>query len=114
MAVSLLPDLSKIEIVNDCKGCSVLADSLFEQLFYNLLDNSLKHGEKVSKFRINCKMDKDGMKLIYENDEVGIPEDEKKKIFKEGYGKGTDVGLHMVKIMCNIYGWTMKETGKQR
>ena len=38
---------------------------------------------------------------------------EKEKIFGEDYGKGTGVGLHMIKIMCNIYGWTIQETGKQ-
>ena len=113
VAVSLLQDLGKIEIVNDCKGCSVLADSLLEQLFYNLMDNSLKHGEKVSKIRIYCKTNKDQLKLVYEDDGVGIPEDEKEKIFGEGYGKGTGVGLHMIKIMCNIYGWIIKETCKQ-
>ena len=43
----------------------------------------------------------------------GIPEKEKEKIFGEGYGKGTGVGLHMMKILCNLYGWTMRETGKQ-
>ena len=51
-AVSLLPDFSKMDVVNDCKGCSVLADSFLVQLFYNLMDNSLKHGECVSKIRI--------------------------------------------------------------
>ena len=113
VAVSLLPDLGKIEVVNDCKGCSVLADSLLKQLFYNLMDNSLKHGEKVSKIRLYCKTGKERLKLVYEDDGIGIPKVEKEKIFGEGYGKGTGVGLHMIKIMCNVYGWSIKETGKQ-
>jgi len=112
-AVSLLPDLSKMDVVNDCKDCSVLADSLLVQLFYNLMDNSLKHGECVSKIRIYCKVSKDKLRLIYEDNGIGIREDQKEKIFIEGYGKSTGLGLHMIKLMCNIYGWTIKETGKQ-
>ncbi len=113
VAISLLQDLGKIEIENDCKGCLVLADSLLEQLFYNLMDNSLKHGEKVSKIRLYCKTEKDRLKLVYEDNGIGIPEGEKENIFGEGYGKGTGVGLHMITIMCNIYGWSIQETGKQ-
>ena len=41
-AVALLPNLSTIKIINDCEGLEVIADSLLKQLFYNLLDNSLK------------------------------------------------------------------------
>ena len=40
------------------------------------------------------------------------PEDEKKKIFKEGYGKGTGYGLYLIRKMCEVYGWTIQETGK--
>ncbi len=110
--VSLLPDLGTIEVVNDCKDCLVLADSLVGQLLYNLMDNSLKHGEKVTKIRLYCKTGKDKLKLVYEDDGVGVSEDEKEKIFGEDYGKNTGLGLHMIKIMCNIYGWTIRETGK--
>ncbi len=112
-ATSLLADLRGIEMVNDCGNVKVLADSLLDTLFYNLMDNSLKHGEKISKIRIYCKTGKDRLKLVYEDNGIGIPEAEKEKIFGEGYGKGTGVGLHMIKILCNIYGWTIQETGKQ-
>jgi len=52
------------------------------------------------------------LKLVYEDDGVGIPEAEKEKIFREGYGKGTGYGLYLIKKMCEVYGWTIKETGK--
>ncbi len=53
------------------------------------------------------------MKLVYEDDGVGISKDEKVKVFVEGFGKGTGLGLYMIRVMCGIYGWTIKETGKQ-
>ena len=34
----------------------------------------------------------------------------KKKIFKEGYGKGTGYGLYLITKICETYGWTIQET----
>jgi signal transduction histidine kinase len=45
-AVALFPNLDDVRVVNECHGLDVVADSLLEQLFYNFIDNSLKHGEK--------------------------------------------------------------------
>jgi signal transduction histidine kinase len=86
---------------------------LLRQLFYNLIDNTLKYGEKVSQIRVyHEEVGKDQLKLVYEDDGVGIPEDEKEKIFKEGYGKSTGYGLYLIKKICEAYGWTIQETGK--
>jgi len=113
-AVSLFSDLQDVKIVNDCCGLTVLADSLLRQLFYNLIDNSLKYGEKVRRIRVYYKeIGTDQLKLIYEDDGVGIPKAEKEKIFREGYGKGTGYGLYLIRKMCGVYGWAIKETGEQ-
>jgi PAS domain S-box-containing protein len=112
-AVRLFSDLQAIKVVNDCQGLTVLADSLVRQLCYNLIDNSLKYGEKVSQIRIYHEKVEEQLKLVYEDDGVGIPEAEKEKLFKEGYGKGTGYGLYLIRKMCEIYGWTIQETGKQ-
>ncbi|MDI6905517.1 MAG: ATP-binding protein [Candidatus Bathyarchaeia archaeon] len=99
--------------MNDCRGLTVLADSLLRQLFYNLIDNSLKYGEKISRIRVYYEeTGKDQLKLVYEDDGVGIPKAEKEKIFREGYGKGTGYGLYLIEKMCEVYGWTIRETGK--
>ena len=104
----------RINVVNDCHGLIVLADSLLRQLFYNLIDNSLKHGKKVSRIRVRYKeIENKHLELVYEDDGVGIPEPEKEKIFLEGYGKGTGYGLYLIRQMCKVYGWTIKETSKQ-
>ena len=108
----LFSGLKGVEVVNNCHGVTVLADSLLRQLFYNLIDNSLKHGERVSQIRVHYKADKNKLKLIYEDDGVGIPKTEKEKIFKEGYGKGTGYGLYLIRKMCEVYGWNIRETGK--
>ena len=113
--VSLFPSLKDIKVMNDCHGLTVLADSLLRQLFYNLIDNSLKHGEKVSQIRVHHEEGKDGLKLFYEDDGVGVPQGVRPRLFAEGYttGKGSGYGLYLVKRMMNVYGWTIQETGTQ-
>jgi PAS domain S-box-containing protein len=104
----------QVELVNECKGLTVKADSLLRQVFYNLIDNSLKHGEKVTKIKVHCKETKNKLDLIFEDNGVGIPKDQKQLIFKEGYGKGTGYGLYLLNKICEEYGWTIQETSKQR
>ncbi|PVX26279.1 MAG: hypothetical protein CW691_01855 [Candidatus Bathyarchaeum sp.] len=107
----LFSGIDKITFVNDCPGLTVLSDSLLRQLFYNLIHNSLVHGKKVSQIQLHYKEEKEQLKLIYTDNGVGIPEDEKQKIFGEGYGKGTGYGLYLIKKICEDYGWTIHETG---
>jgi len=110
-ATMLFSGLDGAKLVNECKGLTVMADSLLRQLVYNLIDDTLKHGEKVSQIRVYYEEGEDQLKLVYEDDGVGIPEDKKEKIFKEGYGKGTGYGLYLITKICEAYGWTIQETG---
>ena len=115
-ASSLFTDLRGVKIVNECNGLNVLADSLLRQLFYNLIDNSLKHGEKAGQIRIYSRTPSaDKLELVYEDDGVGIPDNMRSNLFKEGFtsGKGTGYGLLMIKRICEVYGWTIQETGIQ-
>ena len=112
-AFSLFSDLHGIRVVNECYGLTVLADSFLRQLFYNLADNSLKYGYKIKTIRIHySEKDQKELKLVFEDDGVGIPVAEKALIFKEGYGKGTGYGLYLIKKMVDVYGWTIQETGE--
>ena len=112
-AVALLPDLGNVKIVNDCQGLEVMADSLLKKLFYNFLDNSLKHGEKVTQIRLHFTTEADGLKLFYEDNGVGVSEADKPKLFHEGFsrGKSTGLGLFLIKKMIEVYGWTTTEEG---
>ena len=111
-AVSLFSDLKDVKISNECQGLKVLADSLLERLFYNMIDNSLKYGEKITQIRVYYEKSDKNLKLLYQDDGIGIPSAEKPKLFKEGYGKGTGYGLYLIKKMMEVYGWTIKETGE--
>ena len=111
-AAMLFTGLDGAKLVNECHGLTVPADSQLRQLFYNLIDNSLRHGENVTQIRVYHEVEKDQLKLVYEDNGAGVPTDEKEKIFKEGYGKGTGYGLYLIQKICESYGWTIQETGK--
>jgi PAS domain S-box-containing protein len=112
-AESLFSDLKGIEIVNACNGVTVLADSLLSQVFYNLIENSFKYGEKIKQIRVYYEDEGNQLKLIYKDDGVGISDDMRSSLFKAGGAKGAEYGLFMVKKICEVYGWTIEETGKQ-
>jgi PAS domain S-box-containing protein len=112
-AVSSFSDLKGVRIVNECHGLTVLADTLLERLFYNLIDNSLKYGGKLTQIRIRHEESQDQLGLIYEDDGVGISKDAKPKLFTEGFttGKGSGYGLYLIRKIMEVYGWTISETG---
>jgi signal transduction histidine kinase len=111
-AVSLFSDENNAKVTNECHGLQLLADSLLRELFYNLIDNSLKYGKKTSQIRIFYEKSEDQLELVYEDDGVGITPEEKLNLFKEGIGKGTGYGLYLIKKMMEVYGWTIQETGQ--
>jgi len=113
-AVALFPDLKGVKMTNSCQRLTVLADSLLRQLFYNLIDNSIKYGQKITNIRTHYEQTSQGeLRLIYEDDGVGIPETEKPKLFKQGYSTGgsTGYGLYLIRKIIEVYGWTIQETG---
>jgi PAS domain S-box-containing protein len=114
-AVSLYADTRKVRIINECQSLTVLADSLLSIVFYNLIENSLKHGEKTSKIRIYYRENDVGnLKLFYEDNGIGVPDAIRPKLFTEGLGKakGTGYGLFLIKKVSEFYGWKIEETGK--
>jgi PAS domain S-box-containing protein len=115
-AVSLISELKGVKVVNNCQGLTVVADSALRQLFFNLIENSLKHGKNVSQIKIHYEEGKDRLKLFYEDNGFGIPKANKPKLFHGGFttGNGLGYGLSLIKSMMEIYGWTIEEEGEPR
>jgi PAS domain S-box-containing protein len=101
-------------IKNECHGLTVLADSFLRQLFYNFVDNTRKYGKKTTTIRVHFeRADQDSLKLVYEDDGVGVPFENKQHLFAEGFSTGgsTGFGLFLTKKMIDVYGWKIEENG---
>ena len=96
----------------DVTGVEVYADPMLEKVFYNLLDNSIRHGGHVSEIRVLSIQSDDGMTMVWEDNGVGIPDNEKEMIFERGFGKNTGLGLFISREILDITGITIKETGE--
>jgi len=113
-SISLFSDLKRVKIENQCKGFETVADSMVCEIFHNLIDNTLKYGQKTTKIRMYTKTNDDGShSIIYEDDGVGLDERAKKHLFQKGFGKGTGYGLYLISQICEVYSWTVQENGEQ-
>lgn len=90
----------------------IFADPFFGRVFYNLIDNSFRHGGSVRNISIDTEVVPEGGLLIrYCDDGIGVNPDEKKLIFEQGYGKNTGFGLFIIREILGITGLTIQETG---
>jgi signal transduction histidine kinase len=89
------------------------ADPLLPRVFYNLLANSIQHGDhQLTKIRLYVQKTGEFLILIYEDNGKGIPLDEKEKIFEFGFGTGTGFGLFLIRELLGYTGITITETGE--
>ncbi len=111
-AVTLLPS-SNVDIRVEMDNIELYADPLLPRIFFNLLANSLQHGNhRMTKIRLSARMSEESLSLIYEDNGTGIPELEKGKIFEFGYGKRTGFGLFLARELLGFTGMTITETGE--
>lgn len=106
-------DLHNVRIIADLPPVEIYADPMLEKVFYNLVENSLRHGEGLTKITLHSQETPDGISLIVEDDGVGIPENAKEKIFRREYFKHTGFGLFLSREILSITNLTISETGKQ-
>lgn len=106
-------DRGSITVGVDTGDLEIYADPLIEKVFFNLIDNTLRHGGQVTRIGISCEEQEKDMILIYEDDGEGIPDEIKEKIFTRGFGKNTGYGLFLIREILSITGFSIHENGIQ-
>ena len=101
--MSFFADLQKVQ---------VYGDPILEKVFFNLLDNTLRHGKHAKTITVSTHESSDGLIIVWEDDGIGIPVKEKEKIFRKGYGENTGLGLFLSKEILSITGISICETGE--
>ena len=92
-------------------GAEVFADPLITKVFYNLMDNAVRYGQKITTIRFAVEKSGDDHLLVCEDDGVGVPVHEKEKIFDRGFGKNTGLGMFLSREILAITGITIRENG---
>ncbi len=110
-AISLLPPDTILPVTTGTAGVEVFADPLLVKVFYNLMDNSLRHGRNITTYRYSCYERPEGLLITYEDDGVGITQRDKENVFLKGRGKNTGLGLFLIREILTLTGITIRETG---
>jgi signal transduction histidine kinase len=89
----------------------VYADPMLEKVFFNLLDNALRYGESLTSIIVTAKQEGENLIITFADNGVGIPPEDKDKLFTRGFGKHTGLGLFLSREILSITKITISETG---
>ena len=100
-----------IELVCTCDSTEIFADPMIAKVFFNLFDNAAKYGKRVTTITVGCEPAGEELVITFADNGIGIPLDEKQKIFEKGYGQHTGFGLFLAREILAITGISIHETG---
>ncbi len=101
-----------VKILSTLDDLEIYADPLLMRVFYNLIENALRHGHGVTEICFSVHPGDAGMLvLVCEDDGDGVPADQKERIFCKGVGANTGLGLFLTREILAITGITIVETG---
>lgn len=105
-------DMGPVQVSESLGNLEILADLMFEKVFPNLLLNSRRHGVKVTRVTVGYRQAGDDLIVTYSDDGVGIPADEKARIFEKAYGRDSGLGLFLVQEVLAMTGIDIREVGE--
>jgi len=102
--------------IHNPSGCSFLyhiSPALFEILLMNLFTNAIKYNEsEIPRLDITFEPKGRGLHIRFEDNGMGLPKSEFRKVFKKFYqigrsddmsAKGTGLGLHLVENIARFH-----------
>lgn len=110
LAAAML-DTQEVKVICDVSDLEIRSDPMLVKAFFNLIDNSLRYGQKVTEVKLRSVQEGDLVVLTYEDNGVGIPKEDKDLIFKRGYGNNTGLGMFLVRSILDITGINIRESG---
>jgi signal transduction histidine kinase len=94
-----------------CNSYEIFADPMIAKVFFNLFDNAVRYGGRVTTITARCERVGDKLVITFADNGIGIPLNEKQKIFKKGFGQHTGFGLFLAREILAITGISIHETG---
>lgn len=109
--ITLKVALGPVKVEEECGDLEIFSDPLIERIIYNLIDNSIAHGERVTRIKFHFRQEGEVGVLTCEDDGIGISFEDKAHIFEKGFGKHRGLGLFLTKGILAITGITIQENG---
>ncbi|MDD4137438.1 MAG: response regulator [Methanoregula sp.] len=106
-----LVDTPSLNVTLMVTGLEIYADPLCNRIFANLVDNTVRHGDHATEIRVSFQKSHEGVIIIWEDNGIGIPSDLKERVFEQGFGSNTGLGLFLCREIFLNTGITMRETG---
>jgi signal transduction histidine kinase len=104
-------DLQGVQIDVHLGNTEIFADSMIKKVFYNLIDNALRHGDHVTRIVFSSRETAEGLLIVCEDTGIGIPPQDKTQIFNKGFGRDSGLGLFLIREILSITGISIRETG---
>ncbi len=110
-SASQLP-VDTIDLQITFSGVEVFADPLINKVFYNLIENSFRHGGTITQITFEFGRTNGDAVITYRDNGTGIQKEDKESIFRKGFGKHTGLGLFLTREILSITGITIRENGE--
>ena len=105
--------LGQVTVENNIPvGAEMFADPLIVKVFFNLMDNAVRYGGKISRIRFSVEGQNSDYIEVCEDDGDGVLLGEKERIFDQGFGRNTGMGLFLAREIISMTGITIRETGE--
>jgi PAS domain S-box-containing protein len=100
-----------VEMTPCGEGTEIYADPLLMDVFGKLIEHSLTYGALVTSIRCSSAEDENGLLIVYEDNGIGIPAEDKAKVFDRASGDDPRLGLFLVREILSITNIAIAETG---
>jgi len=111
VAESTIPE--HIEYVQDPLPIVKADEMKVTQIFRNLFDNAVNHGNPTTKIEVKCEVRQGKFCIAIRNNGTKIPEQIRSKIFTKGFTtskSGQGFGLTIVRRIVEAHNWTIHLT----
>lgn len=109
--VSFISGKPDFLLKTDLYGLAIWSDPLIDRVISNLIDNSIRHGGRISRVSFSCHETSGGLVLVCEDDGAGVPSGEKAHIFERVVGGNGKFGLFFVREFLEMSGIGIVENG---
>ena len=110
LAAAML-DTQDVKVECKVSDLEIKSDPMLVKAFFNMIDNSLRYGQKVTEIRLDAVRNEMAIDILYTDNGVGIPQRDKNLIFQKGFGNNTGLGMFLIKSILEITDIEIKETG---